>query len=139
MMITELIDQDDFRALLRAWGATDAVRLPLADCGPFITTQLASGRRLVAGTAGGLAGQAGMPASGGTPSSGRVLEVKTGGEPYAPPSSRSYKNPSHLGRASDSSGTKVVTSITGMATKVINARAGLTVLWIDTCPMRQAM
>jgi hypothetical protein len=41
MMITELIDQDDFRALLRAWGATDAVRLPLADCGPFITTQLA--------------------------------------------------------------------------------------------------
>jgi hypothetical protein len=41
MMITELIDQDDFRAQLQAWGLAEAGRLTLAECGPLLAAQLA--------------------------------------------------------------------------------------------------
>lgn len=41
-------------------------------------------------------------------------------------------NPSNRGRNRDSSGTKVVTIITGRPTNAISPSAGITVLWIDT-------
>lgn len=40
MMITELIDQDDFRAQLQAWGLAEAGRLSLADCRPLLALLL---------------------------------------------------------------------------------------------------
>ena len=52
---------------------------------------------------------------------------------------RSQMKPSIRGRKSESSGTKVVTIITGNATKAISASAGATVLWIETLPIRHAI
>mgnify|MGYP001218967678 CR=1 FL=1 len=45
MMITELIDQDDFRAQLQAWGLEEANRLTLAECSDRLNKALAGSER----------------------------------------------------------------------------------------------
>ncbi|GAA3537906.1 hypothetical protein [Zobellella aerophila] len=45
MMITELMDQDDFRAQLQAWGLEGAARLSLAECADRLTAALAGAER----------------------------------------------------------------------------------------------
>lgn len=40
MMITELMDQDDFRAQLQVWGLQGATRLSLAECRPLLALLL---------------------------------------------------------------------------------------------------
>ncbi|MDX1265767.1 MAG: hypothetical protein R3311_00225 [Oceanisphaera sp.] len=47
MMITELIDQDDFRAQLQAWGIAEATRLTLAECTDQLNEALAGPKREV--------------------------------------------------------------------------------------------
>ncbi|WP_298717629.1 hypothetical protein [uncultured Oceanisphaera sp.] len=45
MMISELIDQDDFRAQLQAWGIAEATRLTLAECTDRLNEALAGSER----------------------------------------------------------------------------------------------
>lgn len=45
MMISELIDQDDFRAQLQAWGLDEANRLTLAECSDRLSEALAGSAR----------------------------------------------------------------------------------------------
>ncbi|WP_375055259.1 hypothetical protein [Zobellella sp. DQSA1] len=45
MMITELIDQDDFRAQLQSWGLAEAGQLSLAECRPLLALLLAGPNR----------------------------------------------------------------------------------------------
>ncbi|MBM7455865.1 hypothetical protein HNR62_001744 [Oceanisphaera litoralis] len=45
MMITELMDQDDFRARLQAWGLEGANRQTLAECSDRLSEALAGPER----------------------------------------------------------------------------------------------
>ncbi|GAA3705381.1 hypothetical protein GCM10022421_10400 [Oceanisphaera sediminis] len=45
MMISELMDQDDFRAQLQAWGIAEATRLTLAECTDRLNEALAGSER----------------------------------------------------------------------------------------------
>ncbi|WP_116473949.1 hypothetical protein [Zobellella maritima] len=45
MMITELMDQDDFRAQLQAWGLEGAAQLSLAECTDKLVKALAGPER----------------------------------------------------------------------------------------------
>lgn len=45
MMITELMDQDDFRVQLQAWGLEGANRLTLAECSDRLSEVLAGPER----------------------------------------------------------------------------------------------